>query len=156
MIQPLRRILNLAAMLPLLSACNPFESKGNSVLLGQLERAEGLWRAHGMPSYSYVLVRHCNCSVPPPEVRVFVDNNVVVGAHNVTADEPVATAQLSQFRPLPGYFDLVRDALQRRLPQFSVAYAVQYGFVERLVINYDITTADDDVFFDIESFTPGT
>ena len=148
----LRRIALTLPLLLLATACDMFEPEPNPQLLNQLKVAEARWAANGAASYSYVLVSQCNCPAPLPDVRVTVTNNAVSSVVYADSDEPVPASQLSQYRTLPAYFDLVRDAITRRVPQFHVAYDEQRGFVDQLVINYDLTTASDDVWLQMNGF----
>ena len=150
-----RRLRLLTLILPfVVAACDTFGSDGSNELLNQLERAETRWEANGAANYSFVLNRHCNCSTPPPVVRVHVVNNQVVSATFVGDEAPVPAAQLVQFRPLDDWFDVIRDAIRNRTPQLQVEYEQELGYPQSLVINYDITTSTDDIFFTIASYTP--
>lgn len=148
----LRRIAFTLPLLLLTPACDVFEPEPNPTLLRQLETAEARWNANGASSYSYVLVRQCNCPAPPPDVRVTVTNNAITSVIYLDSSEPVPAAQLSQFSTLPAYFNIVRDAITRRVPQFHVGYDEQRGFVDQLVINYDLNTAADDIWLEISDF----
>ena len=151
--RPLRRIALVIPLLTLFTACDLFEPEPNPQLINQLEVAEARWAANSASNYSYVLVRRCtNCVAPPADVRITVANNAVASAVYVDSEDPVTAAELSQFIALPAYFNLVRDAINRRVPQFHVAYDEQRGYVENLVINYDLTTATDDVWLEISGF----
>ena len=149
----LRRIALVIPLLTFFAACDLFEPEPNPQLIDQLEVAEARWAANSAANYSYVLVQRCNCAAPPPDVRVTVANNAVASAIYVDSEDPVPAAALAQFITLPAYFNLVRDAINRRVPQFHVAYDEQRGYVENLVINYDLTTATDDVWLEISGFT---
>jgi hypothetical protein len=151
----MRALRRIALMIPLLStfaACDLFEPEANPQLLNQLEVAESRWAANAAANYSYVLVRRCNCAAPPPDVRITVANSAVASAIYVDTGDPVPAASLGQFITLPAYFNVVRDAINRRVPQFHVAYDEQRGYVENLVVNYDLTTASDDVWLEISGF----
>jgi hypothetical protein len=152
----MRALRRIALTLPLLlcaPACDLFEPEPNPLLLDQLEIAEERWEANGAASYSYVLARPCNCAAQLPDVRVTVTNHAVTSVVYVDTEEPLPAGELSQYRTLPAYFDVVRDAIRRRVPQFHAAYDEDRGFIEQLLINYDVTTSTDDISLVISDFT---
>lgn len=147
-----RTALLLAAVLPL-AGCDTFGSSNTDFLREQLARAEEVWAAQGSPDYTLTLTRYCDCPVEPRQVALEVVGDEIVGAIYTDVGDPVDSSMWGQYATVTVLFDLVRDAVNRRVPALIVEYDAVYGYVDNLVINYDRTRVDDDVLFTVEGYS---
>ncbi len=113
---------------------------------GELVEAKARWRAQGSNSYSFELNRGCFCVLGGRRLTVTVRDGGVVGADYLdSGGGPVDTALLTYVPTVPDLFDLIQDALDRKVAWFSADYDPTYGYPTRIEIDYSANVADDEI-----------
>jgi len=134
----------LPLLVLLLAAC---ESPTAPDELDRLAEARVLWQTQGSDSYTYELTRACFCVLSGRRVNVTVENGAVVAAEYADSKAAVESALLSYLQTVPDLFDLVDDALIRKVASFMTSYDPIYGYPTQIEIDYSATIADDEVSF---------
>lgn len=134
-------------------ACDTTGPDVQSQLRTQLRAHEAVWSENGAASYSVQVTRRCLCEDPYDVELEIVDGQIVSGTH-VFSGDPLSEAELAEQLTLPDLFDLVEDALDRRVPSVSVSYNATFGFVQYLYIDYTEGPTSDDVEYVVEEYTP--
>lgn len=128
------------ACIPLLAGCNDPTSPRD-----ELDDARRRWEARRIDTYSYNIVRYCEC---PPEfsrlASVMVVDDSVVSVRFVDDGTPVRAELLSTYGTIDRLFDVVERALQRKPSRLVVDYHPQFGYPSRVEIDYDARAADDE------------
>lgn len=148
-----RTIIPAAAVLSL-GACDPTGPDTRDQLRSQLRTHEEEWAENGASSYSVRIERHCLCTDPYDVTLQIVNDEIVSGVH-VFSGDALTDEELAEQLALPDLFDIVEDALDRRVPGVSVSYYPEVGFVEHLYVNYDGGATNDDVEFLVSEYAPG-
>ncbi|HEV8599216.1 MAG TPA: DUF6174 domain-containing protein [Gemmatimonadales bacterium] len=115
--------------------------------LDQLAGARARWQAQGGDSYTYQLIRECLCVLSGREISVTVENGQVVAATESDSQLAVESALLSYLQTVPDLFDLIDDAILRKVAAFMVSYDAIYGYPTRIEIDYSAAVADDEISF---------
>ncbi len=134
----------LAACL-LSSACAAFacEESAHKSLESNLLK----WENTGWNQYSYVLQRQCFCA---PEyrkaTRIFVENGKVVRANYVEDDDrsPVSSKVLADLTTIEDWFEVIRNAHERKADLVNVVYDPELGFPNKIEIDMRKRRADDE------------
>lgn len=134
----------LALPILLLAACDSPTAPNEPA---QLADARALWQTQGSDSYTYELTRECFCVLSGRQVSVTVENGAVVSAEYTDSKNPVESAQLSYLQTVPDLFDLIDDALARKVASFMASYDQIYGYPTHIEIDYSASTADDEISF---------
>lgn len=154
----LLRTVRTCALLPLAMAALACDSTGTDFrddLENQLRAREAFWNQNGSASYTVRIERVCNCP-DVYDVRLTVVDSVKTSGTHIFSGDPLTAAELADQITLPEFFALVRDVLNREVPQVSVSYNPDYGFVQFLYIDFDFTKLDDDVQFTVSEYVPAT
>jgi hypothetical protein len=122
------------------------------------EEYYALWQANGPASYDMVLLRSCVCTPPASTVLIQVRNRTVTAR---TFQDPnpgteVPANQAGNYPDVPGLFRVIQSALRRRVAGSSYSYNGDYGYPEIINIDFDISRADDNIFYRVQRFTPVT
>ena len=134
-------------------ACDATGPDVHAQLRTQLRAHEAIWSENGAASYSVQITRRCLCEDPYDVELEIVDGEIVSGTH-VFSGDPLTEGELAEQLTLPDLFDLVEDALDRRVPSVSVSYNAENGFVQYLLIDYSEAGTSDDVEYAVEEYTP--
>ena len=113
----------------------------------ELEAARQRWADRGPADYRVTIARTCEC-LPEMAGPVLVEvRGGSVSRRYVATGEAVAAAQAELFPEVPGLFELVADARDRRAARMEVIYDPVLGYPTRIAIDYDATAADDEVVY---------
>jgi hypothetical protein len=138
----MKRLLLLSVVA--LSACDSF-TVGNPAQ-NQLDTALRRWNEVGSASYEYKLRRICLC-VPETThtLRIRVQSGQITSVFDLDTNLPASstTAGLT----VPGLFDIVQDAIDRRAFRLIVEYEQQLGYPTAIAVDYDDGTADDEITY---------
>ena len=105
------------------------------------------WKSVGWNQYSYVLERQCFC---PPEYRkatqIFVENGKVVSANYVedAGNTPVSSKVMSDLGTIEYWFEVIRNAHERKADLINVIYDSKLGFPNKIEIDMRTRRADDE------------
>jgi hypothetical protein len=145
--------LGLGAVVLSLAACDATGPDVHAQLRAQLRTHEALWSEHGASSYAVQIERRCLCDDPYEVELEVVDGEIVSGVH-VFSRDALTPAELAEQLALGDLFDVVEDALDRRVAGVSVSYDPQIGYVRQLYVDYDGSTTSDDVEYLVAEYTP--
>ena len=112
---------------------------------GELVEAKARWHAQGSDSYSFELNRGCFCVLGGRRLTVTVRDGAVVGADYLDSGGPVDKALLTYVPTVPDLFDLIQDALDRKVAWFSADYDPTYGYPTRIEVDYSADAVDDEI-----------
>ncbi len=143
----------LAALVVLASSCSFLGLDPKSSKQAELDRHRKVWNARGLGDYQYVFQRFCFCGDDATRamlVTVHADAiSSVVYAENGT---PVAPGIAQDAPSIPGLFDLVQSALDRRAYQLTAQYDPTYGFPTQIGVDLAINAVDDEVTYGASNF----
>jgi len=103
------------------------------------------WRAYGLKDYVIEQKRSCFCAVPPQFVRLTVRDNKIVGGVDVTTTQPVPPQALQSYQTVDEMFAWLRDVKARNPARLAIDYNTRFGYPERIVVDYSVGLADDDL-----------
>lgn len=136
----------------LLAACS--DATGPSDPLALLAQNMTFWEQQGVPSYQFTIRRVCEC-IPEQMGPVVVEvRNGTVHQRRYETGTAVSPQFDDLFRPVPGLFELIRDAIQFPAAAIAVRYDRSYGFPESIQIDWVAGEVDDEVSYQISDFTP--
>lgn len=150
------RIVRTLALAPLIlagAACDTTGPDIRSHLQSQLDSQEARWADSGTGTYTLRTERHCECTNQYDVALNVVDGVAVSGVHAFSGD-PLTPAELDAQLTVADLFAVVQDAIDRRVAALAVQYNQEFGYVQRLRIDYDGRTVTDDVEFIVTEFTP--
>ena len=134
----------------LLAACS--DATGPSDPLTLLSQNMTLWNQRGLPSYQFTIQRVCEC-IPEQMGPVVVEvRNGVVQQRRYQTGTAVSPQFDDLFRPVPGLFELIHDAIHFPVAALAVRYDRFYGFPESIQIDWVAGEADDEVSYLISDF----
>jgi hypothetical protein len=113
--------------------------------LTELERAEAKWSRYGPESYAYGVARSCFCPVEAiGPVWVSVVGTTVTRTY-VDSGDPVPASLAHLFPTVEELFDILREAYAADADEIRVTYEQDLGYPAELWIDYDRTTADEEL-----------
>lgn len=119
----------------------------------QLLQAVARWHAHGGDNYTFEITRGCFCVLGGQSVLVTVQDGSVSSAVYTGSNTPVDQALVAYIPTIPDLFDLIQDALDRRVSTFSASYDPTYGYPTSIVIDYSSLAIDDELNFTTRALT---
>jgi hypothetical protein len=137
-----------------LAACDVVAPGRDYTLLHQLEANEQRWQERRPTRYSMTMQVTTLVAESPPTVILTVTGHDITSIVLADTGEPYTTTGALPFPTVEGVFDIIRDALNRRVPIIFVTYDPEYGYPTQLQIDYDPRRRDDDVIIIISDFTP--
>jgi hypothetical protein len=149
----LHRAAPLLAILPFV-ACDTFSSDNSQFLREQLTRAEQRWDSTGTADYTLVVKRRCDCGLDPRQVALEVVADEIAGAIFTDTGEPLDASELGQYATVRDLFGLARSAVDQRVPIILVEFNQEFGYIDDLVINYDLSRIDDDFLYVVDDYIP--
>jgi hypothetical protein len=127
------------------TGCGLVEASGDGNARYELQRARALWASVGVTTYELTVERFCYCGLVGP-VRVTVRDGVTIDVRAV--DAPTSDPALAAAYPdVPGLFDEVQAALDRRPHRLRVAYHPTLGYPTEISIDYRENVADDEIAY---------
>ncbi|HSK18693.1 MAG TPA: DUF6174 domain-containing protein [Longimicrobiales bacterium] len=138
-----------------MAACDVTGPDVQTQLMRQLRTHEALWAEEGAATYSIRIELHCVCAEPYDVELQVVDGAVESGVH-VFSGDTLTPAELAEQLTLADFFDVVEDALNRRVAGVSVSYDRDTGYVQHLYIDYNGGTTGDDVEYFMSEYAPVT
>lgn len=103
------------------------------------------WKSMGWSQYSFVLERQCFC---PPEYRkatqIFVRDGKVVNANYVDGKTAVSANVLADLTTIEDWFEVIRNAVERKADQLNVVYDSELGYPKEIEIDMRARRADDE------------
>ena len=123
-------------------------------------RALAQWAGTGVDSYTMLVDRSCFCVYEPADhVRVSVANGVVqaaTGRAEASIDAeytiPIPKSDYRAWYTVNGLFDVVEEAGQEA-SQVSVSYDAEYGFPDKIDLDFILQVADDELHYSVREFS---
>ena len=143
----------LVAAVLALAACDVTGPDVQAQLMRQLRTHEALWAEKGAETYSIRVELHCACTDPYDVELQVVDGEVVSGVH-VFSGDVLTPEELAVQLTVVEFFDVVEDALNRRVAGVSISYDQDIGYVQHMYIDYNGGATSDDVEYFISEYTP--
>lgn len=137
-----------------LAGCDATGPDPGEQLRSQLRAQEALWAEHGSANYSVQIQRRCVCEAGAYDVEIEVVGGEVVSGVHMESGEALTAAELAEQLTLPDLFDVLDDAIDRRALGVNVSYNSAFGYIQYLRIDFDQTTATDDVEYLVDEYTP--
>jgi hypothetical protein len=120
-----------------------------------LEAARRRWADRGPTSYEMVVGPECFCGeAVTARVLVTVRQREVVSRHYVSSGASVDSRWDAAFPDVPGLFDLIEDAIDRKAARVSASYDPQLGYPMRIDIDYRRDYVDDEVTYLVGAWRP--
>lgn len=135
------------------AACDVTGPDVRAQLQAQLDAQQASWAENGTSTYTMRIERHCECADQYDTELEVVTGEIVSGIHAFSGD-PLTQEELDAQLALEDLFAVVQDALDRRVLAVSVQYNQDFGYVQRLFVDYDARTVSDDVEFIVTEYTP--
>lgn len=140
----MRTVAALAALVPLLTACDAVGPRDPRLLELEVHRAR--WDSLGPDSYEYAVERMCFC---PTEyigpVRVRVEDGQVVDRAYVDSGVAVTGDAATAFPSVEGLFDLLRSAMERDADRIDATYDPDLGVPVDFWIDYSEMAVDEEL-----------
>lgn len=151
LVVPLMRLLAAFCAL-FLASCSTNTGPGDQ--RDFLERNRLLWSRAGIPDYRYTVTRLCGCdpgSLGPVVVEVYAGE---IAERRYATGAPVDPQFEELFRTVPGFFELIEQALDQEAAGLSARYHRRYGFPVSIQIDWVAGIVDDEVSYHITNFAP--
>lgn len=136
--------------LMLLVACNPL-----APLSAKLKTQKQAWQAEAIGSYELELQRICFCG---PELTEVVKLTVSAGEIGAVVyrdtGEAVAEVNRQYFPDIDGLFGVLEDAIVRGAHSIEVSWDENDAFPKEISIDYVENAADEELGFNVLSFSP--
>jgi len=110
------------------------------------------WRAAGIHDYNFSLDQSCLCPGVQP-VSVTVQNDAVQSARNLKDGTPVAASVLGRLPSLDGILQKIEAAYAQPAEHITLTLNPEYGYPERVFIDYSTMIADEELSYQISNFT---
>jgi hypothetical protein len=149
-------LLVLLALLPVAGCDGVLGPRSDDTLRELLETRQRMWNERGPASYTMTVLRIDGDPGLLRPVVLRVSGGQIVSAVYEDTEAPVPAEVRARYHTVEGLFALVRDAIDRRIPSVSVNYDAEYGFPREMVLDYNLRRSDDDLYFSVSDFTPGT
>ena len=122
-----------------------------------LVNAKNLWiQTNPNQSYSFAIVRHCNCTLSGVSVRVTVVSDTVVSTLHSQDHKFTGEPNRYGYLTIPGYFNLIPDLIEKELHsdlELEVKYDAQFGY-PLLVAWSEPGVMDSAARFEISRYVP--
>jgi hypothetical protein len=139
----------------LLSACGGLLGpRDDDTLRDLLNSREKVWQEKGPSAYAMTVLRLVDDGDSALRgVVLHVEAGQIVAGEYDDTGEMLAADVLARHLTVEGMFDLIRDALNRKVAGISVNYDADYGYPREIIIDYTAQRADDDVYIAVSDFS---
>ncbi len=118
-----------------------------------LSQMEATWQAQGQADYRFQFRWECFCLPGYREpVWVTVRVNEIESVRAVEPNPDVTLPDVSEYRTVPGLFDLIRDAIERDAYRIEVEYDEAMGYPTSAYIDYEENVVDEERGFHVSEF----
>jgi hypothetical protein len=147
--------LTIMAVTLLLSGCGGLLGpRDDDTQRELLQSREKIWQESGPSAYTMTVLRLMHDGESAARAVVLhVEAGQIVTGHYDDTGEMLAADVLARHLAVEAMFDLIRDALNRKIAGISVNYDADYGFPRQIIIDYTAQRADDDVYIAVSAFT---
>jgi len=136
----------------LLAGCSDATGPGDQHAL--LQQNLALWSRRGPADYQFTITRICEC-LPETAGPVLIEvRDGQVNDRRYDSGAAVSPQYDDLFRPIPGLFDLISQALETPAAALSVRYNRRYGYPESIQIDWVAGVVDDEVSYRVDGFVP--
>jgi len=146
------RVIWLAIFIAaLISGCNHSENESINQSQASLDSNISLWGDSGISSYRYEYRRLCFC--PPQEnVVVVVEAGLVSEAFYTPSGIYLTEEERKRLFTIEGLFNVIQNAISSNVASLNVTYNIDYGYPERVAIDFVEAMADEEVTHVITEF----
>lgn len=118
-----------------------------------LSQMEATWQAQGQADYRFQFRWECFCLPGYREpVWVTVRGGEIESVQAVEPDLSVNLPDVSEYRTIPGLFDLLLDAVEREAYLIEVEYDEAMGYPTSAYIDYEENVVDEERGFHLSEF----
>ena len=110
------------------------------------------WQAAGIHDYSFTLNQSCFCIGIQP-VRITVRRGIAQRARNLQDGTEVSAEALGKLPSLDGIFQKIAAAYAKPADHITLTLNKDYGYPERVYIDYVEMMADEELSYTISDFT---
>jgi outer membrane lipoprotein-sorting protein len=110
------------------------------------------WRAAGIHNYSFTLFQSCFCPGGQP-MRITVQDDKVLRASNARGGAATEALVVGQPLTLSDIFQKIEEAYAKPADHIRLTLNPQYGYPERVTIDYVEMMADEELIYTISDFT---
>lgn len=156
-----RSHIYMLAIVLLLSACSSLfnDNEENATLDSSLNK----WGQENYSHYAFIVDRSCFCPGGFYPAMVVVEADTVSTALDPNTNKPIpidsltggADKSYSNFYPtIDDLFELIEDARQQDADILEVTYNDEFGYPEKIVIDYSTAMADEEISYTISGYSP--
>jgi hypothetical protein len=119
-----------------------------------VEDQQAAWTAAGLRQYRFHFTRSCFCRPGILSGTVTVRDGVVVSVTDASdgqLGQPIASADIAQFKSIEQLFEVIRDAKANRADVIAVNYDPNLKFPARVALDYILFAADDEISYEASS-----
>jgi hypothetical protein len=111
-----------------------------------------LWNRQKISNYRYTLSRSCFC-IPDARGPVVVEvrNGKTVSVKLVETGKPVNPELFQKYDTVPKLFELIRNAIAKKVSRLDVEYNPQLGYPTKVNIDYNSQIADEEEYITVEN-----
>ena len=122
----------------------------------ELDDSRKKWLDAGIANYTYRQDRSCFCFFAGP-ADVTVINREIVSVRGLWPDSiDIGSDNFNIFDTVIDLFDMVEDAIDRKVHQLDVTYDQQFGYPTSIAIDYQENTIDDEITITATALIPNT
>jgi hypothetical protein len=110
------------------------------------------WQAAGIHDYSFTLFQSCEC-LYREAIRITVQGDRVRSATNAEGGAAVRPSEVGMPLTMTEIFQKIEAAYARPADHIKLRLNKDYGYPERVFIDYIAMMADDELIYDISEFT---
>ncbi len=114
--------------------------------------ARQVWDTAGIHDYQFTLAQHCFC--PAEEaIRIVVRQDAVASARYTPSGQSVNSDRLNSLPSLSAIFQKIEDGYARNAASIQLSLNPEYGYPERVFIDYTTMIADEELIYLIQDFS---
>jgi hypothetical protein len=110
------------------------------------------WKAAGIHDYAFTFTNQCFCMGLQP-VRISVKDDVVQSAYHLQDGAAVTGAEMGNLPSMAGIFQKIEQGYAKPADHITLTLNQDYGYPERVFIDYVAMMADEELVYEIRDFT---
>jgi hypothetical protein len=116
-----------------------------------LDDQQAAWASAGLRHYQYRFTRSCFCKAAMLSGTVTVRDGVVVSvtdAFDGRLGQPIANADIAQFKSIEQLFQVIRDAKSNHADVIAVTYDLTLKYPARIALDYILLAVDEEISYE--------
>lgn len=114
--------------------------------------ARQVWDTAGIHDYQFTLAQHCFC--PAEEaIRIVVRQDTVASASYTPSGQALSSDRLKSLPSLNAIFQKIEEGYARNAARIQLSLNPEYGYPERVFIDYTTMIADEELIYLIRDFS---